>query len=116
MPEEEINYALTQDDINSLADKLDKFGEGLSDKEQAVLVGVFAAASAQIESEADSDVQGYAANPAFAQSFAVGEVSRLAVGDSFKSSLSRFTPGGVAGVGGNPLAGDSVGVTGTIMF
>jgi len=113
MAEQEYNFALTQADIDGLAAKLDKFSESLNEKEQAALVGVFAAASTSIDAEAgDSDVQGFAflpQTPAF-------HVDTIGVGNTFRGALSKFTPGGISQLGGNPLAGDSVGVNGTIMF
>lgn len=113
MAEQEFNFALTQADIDGLASKLDRFSESLNDKEQAALVGVFAAASASIESEAQAgDVQGFA----FLPQTTAFQVNQVGLGNTFKGALSKFNPGGVSHLGGNPLAGDSVGVTGTIMF
>jgi hypothetical protein len=113
MAEQEFNFALTQADIDGLAAKLDKFSESLNEKEQAALVGVFAAASTSIEAEAqEGDVQGFAFLPV-SQGIHVTEIG---LGNTFRGALSKFTPGAISHLGGNPLAGDSVGVTGTIMF
>jgi hypothetical protein len=106
------HYSMTGDEVEALAGKLDKFGEQLSEKERATLLSVLSMAGSSIEEKVgDAEVE------TFSTGFTLGTfptVSQTSLGTGFRSAFSPFTATRV-----NPLGsdvGDSVGITGTIMF
>ena len=106
------HYNLNGDEVEALAKKLDAFGEGLNDKERATLMSVLSMAGSSIEERVgDAEVD------TFASGFTLGTfpaVSQVSLGNGFRSAFSPFAASRVVNPG--VALGDSVGVTGNIMF
>jgi len=109
----------SQQDIETLAKKIDKLGEGLSEKEKALLLGVFGMAQSYVASNVErtatsAKARNFVANPKLGDlqiqaASSGGELPKLSEGliDAFKPGL----PGSLGGVQGAEEAID-VGVGG----
>jgi len=98
---------LSVEDVNALADKLDRLDDQLSPDEKALLLAVFRVAGAAIES-ADDEVTGYSF------SFGMG-TTRVPLSEGFRNSFQPGVGGGaparsiIIEMGADPGEGVTIG-------